>query len=69
MILFEGDDYIGHAVNIAARLCDEAAPREVLATEEAVSPLLVDIAVESAGDRRIRGVEDLIPLLRLTARV
>lgn len=67
VILFEGDDYIGHAVNIAARLCDEAAPREVLATAEAVSPSLVGIAVESAGERRIRGVEILIPLLRLTA--
>ena len=32
VILFEGDDYIGTAVNLAARLCDIAAPHEVLAT-------------------------------------
>ena len=29
-LLFEGDDYIGSAVNMAARLCDVAGPYEVL---------------------------------------
>ena len=29
-LLFEGDDYIGSAVNMAARLCDVAQPYEVL---------------------------------------
>lgn len=29
-LLFEGDDYIGSAVNMAARLCDAAEPPEVL---------------------------------------
>ena len=29
-LLFEGDDYIGSAVNMAARLCDVAGPFEVL---------------------------------------
>jgi adenylate cyclase len=32
VILFQGDDYIGRAVNIAARLCDVAPPGEMLAT-------------------------------------
>ncbi|HSL57998.1 MAG TPA: adenylate/guanylate cyclase domain-containing protein [Acidimicrobiales bacterium] len=31
VILFEGDDYIGRAVNLAARLCDLAEPHQVLA--------------------------------------
>ena len=31
VILFEGDDYIGDPVNLAARLCDVAAPHEVIA--------------------------------------
>jgi len=31
VILFEGDDYIGSPVNLAARLCDVSGPREVLA--------------------------------------
>ena len=29
-LLFEGDDYIGSAVNLASRLCDAAGPCEVL---------------------------------------
>lgn len=68
VILFEGDDYIGHAVNIAARLCDEAGPREVLATEDAVSPGLANTVVESAGSWLVRGVEEPIPIVRLTAQ-
>lgn len=36
VILFEGDDYIGRAVNIAARLCDLAGPRQVLAPVDMV---------------------------------
>jgi class 3 adenylate cyclase len=31
VILFEGDDYIGGPVNLASRLCDVAAPGEILA--------------------------------------
>lgn len=31
VILMEGDDYIGHSVNVAARLCDHAPPGEALA--------------------------------------
>jgi class 3 adenylate cyclase len=34
VILFEGDDYIGTPVNLAARLCDVAQPREVLAVPQ-----------------------------------
>jgi adenylate cyclase len=33
VILLEGDDYIGSSVNLAARLCSTAGPRELLATE------------------------------------
>ncbi|HEX4867885.1 MAG TPA: adenylate/guanylate cyclase domain-containing protein [Acidimicrobiales bacterium] len=32
VIMFEGDDYIGHPVNVAARLCAIAEPHELLAT-------------------------------------
>jgi adenylate cyclase len=37
VIMFEGDDYIGRAANVASRLCDAAAPGEVLATCEVAS--------------------------------
>jgi class 3 adenylate cyclase len=32
VLIFEGDDYIGPAVNIASRLCDLARPGEIVAT-------------------------------------
>ena len=34
VIMFEGDDYIGAAVNTAARLCDAAVAGQILATAE-----------------------------------
>lgn len=32
VLLFEGDDYVGRPVNLAARLCDAAEPGEILAS-------------------------------------
>lgn len=67
VILFEGDDYIGHPVNIAARLCDEAQPNEVLAVASAMSSLMVNTRIEPVGERVIRGVYEPVALVRLTA--
>lgn len=40
VLLFEGDDYVGPAVNIAARLCASAAPGQILvADQDSRSPL------------------------------
>ena len=36
-LLFDGDDYIGRPVNLAARLCDEAGPGELLAHPSALN--------------------------------
>ncbi len=33
VLLFEGDDYVGRAVNIAARLCAAAAPGQILVAD------------------------------------
>ena len=46
VIMFEGDDYIGRAANVASRLCDAAAPGQVLATREVAShaPRWVEVA-------------------------
>lgn len=65
VILFEGDDHIGSAVNLAARLCDGAAPHEILAGVE-LEPYLPDWAsAEPAGPAEVRGFAHAIPLLRL----
>ncbi len=39
VILLEGDDYIGHPVNVAARLCDQAEGGQLLADAALVSAL------------------------------
>jgi class 3 adenylate cyclase len=42
--LIDGDDYVGHAVNLAARLCAAAEPRQMLAiADDIVEPLYTDI--------------------------
>ena len=39
VIVFEGDDFIGMAINLASRLCDAAGPGEILANDEVVAAL------------------------------
>ena len=56
-ILFEGDDYIGSVVNLAKRLCDAAAPHEVLIgpTVEQFTPPWAD--VHDDGELNIKGFD------------
>jgi class 3 adenylate cyclase len=68
VILLEGDDYIGHSVNVAARLCDLAASGEVLATPAIVEHLPKWAAVLSTEDRMVRGLENAIPVARIGLR-
>jgi len=65
VILFEVDDYIGSAVNLAARLCDGAAPHEILASVE-LQPFVPAWAhAEPAGPVVVRGFVEPVPILRL----
>ena len=69
VILFEGDDYIGGPVNMAARLCDAAQPRELLATAEladAVPPWADAVPV---GARDISGFPAAVDVVRVQAAV
>lgn len=65
VILLEGDDYIGHAVNVASRLCDMAAGHEVLALSDLVSELPTWGTAEPADEVSIRGLEQPISVVRL----
>lgn len=65
VILFEGDDYIGSAVNLAARLCDSAAAHEILASVELQPFVPAWAAAEPAGPIVIRGFVEPVPILRL----
>ena len=57
---------VGDAVNLAARLCEAASPGEVLLAKsvyhESMQPA---IKVESSGELRLKGKQDMIPTCRL----
>lgn len=67
VILFEGDDYIGHAVNLAARLSDLAEPHEILATADVAAAAPPWATCVAAGERAIRGLGRPVPLVHITA--
>jgi class 3 adenylate cyclase/YHS domain-containing protein len=65
VILLEGDDYIGHAVNLAARLCDLAGGGEILADPTIVPALPPWAMVEQHDEIVVRGVDVPVPIVRL----
>jgi len=65
-LLFEGDDYIGSAVNMAARLCDHAKNVEVLMPAMHIERLPDGITAEPYGDVELRGFPGSINVVELT---
>lgn len=65
VILLEGDDYIGHSVNVAARLCDLAQAGEVLADPSLLPAVPPWAVVEEERTVALRGVEAPVPVVRL----
>jgi adenylate cyclase len=61
VILMEGDDYIGHCVNVAARLCDLAHGGEALAAPSVMEELPRWGIVLEHKDISLRGVERPVP--------
>jgi class 3 adenylate cyclase len=57
VILMEGDDYIGHCVNVAARLCDLAQGDEALADPSVMADLPRWGSARVYRDISLRGVE------------
>ena len=68
VILFEGDDYIGNAVNLAARLCDLAGPNDVLSIPEVATHAPPWVTVATRGEVAIRGLTRGIELVELGHR-
>jgi adenylate cyclase len=68
VILLEGDDYIGHCVNVAARLCDLAEGGEVLAGPGIVDDIPAWGEVRTEADVAVRGLEQPLHVSRLGLR-
>lgn len=65
-LLFEGDDYIGSAVNMASRLCDTAGPRQVLIPTMGLERLPEGIDATPAGSVTLAGFPGEIDVVELT---
>ena len=65
VLLVEGDDHIGDAVNLASRLCHMAEPQQVLAPASLVSSLMVNTVERSIGDRDVDGFAEPLPVVEL----
>jgi class 3 adenylate cyclase len=65
-LLFEGDDYIGSAVNLAARLSDVAERNEVLMPTEQAVDLPEGVLVTPYGDVSLRGFPDPVSVVNLS---
>ena len=65
-LLFEGDDYIGTAVNMAARLCDVADPYEVIIPVEQIENLPEGVLVGKHEALTLKGLSEAIPVVTLT---
>jgi class 3 adenylate cyclase len=65
-LLFEGDDYVGLAVNLAARLCDAAGPYEVLMPDDQVDDLPEGVVVSAHADVALRGFPTPVGVVALS---
>jgi adenylate cyclase len=64
-LLFEGDDYIGSAVNMASRLCDMAGPFEVLIPTMQLERMPEGVTATPYGEVELRGFPGTIDVLEL----
>jgi adenylate cyclase len=63
-VVFEGDDYVGAAVNMAARLCDQARPGELLVAAPVFERLPERPGAEVA-PMRVAGFSSVVSIHRL----
>jgi class 3 adenylate cyclase len=65
-LLFEGDDYIGSAVNMAARLCDHARGVQVLMPTMQLQRLPEGVVADPYGEVELRGFPGPIDVVALS---
>ena len=67
-LLFEGDDYIGSAVNMASRLCDFAGPFETLLPTMQLERLPEGVLATPHGSVELRGFPGAVDVVELSGR-
>ena len=67
-LLFEGDDYIGSAVNLAARLCDAGGPGDLLMPADQIEGLPDGVVATPRGSLALRGFPGPIEVVSLSGR-
>ena len=67
-MLFEGDDYIGPAPNLAARLCDEAVGIGVLIPTDHINDLPEGVLAKPHGPIKLHGFANPVEVSVLTGR-
>jgi adenylate cyclase len=65
VIMFEGDDYIGAAVNMAARLCSQAAPGQLLLAGCAALAAADHLRATPLGAMTVTGVSQAVEVAAL----
>ena len=69
VIMFEGDDYIGAAVNVAARLCTKASPGQILLASGTAHDVPDGMAPVELGALEYPGLSQRVEVLALDAAV
>lgn len=67
VMVFDGDDYIGRAINLAAKLCDLAAPAQCLAPAELGVTCPVGLQATAIGTRDVPGFHRPVDLVAVDA--
>src|SRR3954469_23409771 len=65
VIMFEGDDYIGAAVNVAARLCTEAVAGQLLLTGGTAPAVPAELTPVALGEMAVPGVSQPVEVFAL----
>ena len=65
VILLEGDDYVGHSVNLASRLCDIAEPGQLLAAADDLE-LPEWVAAAEHDPVAVKGMADEVAVVALS---
>jgi class 3 adenylate cyclase len=67
VMVFEGDDYVGRAINLASKLCELAEPGQCLAPASLEIEKVPGVSACPAGTRRIPGFAGRLDLVSIDA--